>query len=163
MTMCSGAADADAGAVGAAVPGRCVCCSNAQACCLPCMRAKPLSRARACNRAAGVEATLYASLMSLNNAAAGLSDVLGAGMMALFGITSSSFSHLSMLLLTCNLLNLLPLPLIRWVPDESSAAAAAAAAAAGACAGGGDVELPTLSGRPASPRKAAQQRNSSSQ
>eukprot|EP00878_Enallax_costatus_P020264 GHUV01021414.1.p1 GENE.GHUV01021414.1~~GHUV01021414.1.p1 ORF type:complete len:534 (+),score=85.13 GHUV01021414.1:759-2360(+) len=68
----------------------------------------------------GVEATLYASLMSLNNAAVGVGEMLGALLMKVFGITSSNFVHLSMLLLTCNLLSLLPLPLIGWVPDEST-------------------------------------------
>jgi Ca2+/H+ antiporter len=76
----------------------------------------------------GVEATLYASLMSLNNAAMGAAALLGAAMMKLFGITSSNFDHLSLLLLTCNLMSLLPLPLVGWVPDSSTAAAAAAAA-----------------------------------
>jgi Ca2+/H+ antiporter len=74
----------------------------------------------------GVEATLYASLMSLNNAAMGAAALLGAAMMKLFGITSSNFDHLSLLLLTCNLMSLLPLPLVGWVPDSSTAAAAAA-------------------------------------
>jgi hypothetical protein len=82
----------------------------------------------------GVEGTLYASLMSINNFAAGTSDALGAIMMKFFGITSSSFVHLTALLLTCNLLSLLPLPLIGWVPDEIAADAAASAAAAAAAA-----------------------------
>lgn len=77
----------------------------------------------------GVEGTLYASIMSTFNMSAGLSELLGAVLMKLFGITSSNFSHLSALLLTCNLLSLLPLPLIGWVPDETAADAAAAAAA----------------------------------
>lgn len=68
----------------------------------------------------GVEATLYASLMSLNNAAVGVADMLGALMMKLFGITSSNFVYLSALLVTCNVLSLVPLPLIGWVPDEST-------------------------------------------
>jgi len=83
----------------------------------------------------GVEATLYASLMSLNNAAVGVSSLWGALMMKLFGITSSNFDHLTALLLTCNLMSLLPLPLVGWVPDTSPKAAAAAAAAAAADAG----------------------------
>jgi hypothetical protein len=87
----------------------------------------------------GVEATLYASLMSLNNAAMGTAALLGAGMTKLFSITSSNFDHLSLLLLTCNLMSLLPLPLVGWVPDSSTNAATAAAggAAAAAAAGGG--------------------------
>jgi hypothetical protein len=93
----------------------------------------------------GVEGTLYASLMSINNFAAGTSEALGAVMMKLFGITSSSFVHLTALLVTCNFLSLLPLPLIGWVPDESAAAAAAAAAAAESGeAANGDVEAVSL-------------------
>jgi hypothetical protein len=89
--------------------------------------------------------------MSINNFAAGTSDALGAVMMKLFGITSSSFVHLTALLLTCNLLSLLPLPLIGWVPNESAADAAAAASAAAAAAVGdadsnGAVSLTVKSG-----------------
>lgn len=73
----------------------------------------------------GVEATLYASLMSLNNAAAGIGSALGAAATKLAGITSTNFEHLSTLLLVCNLLSLAPLPLVHWVPDETAAAAAA--------------------------------------
>jgi hypothetical protein len=93
----------------------------------------------------GVEGTLYASLMSINNFAAGTSDALGAFMMMFFGITSSSFVHLTALLLTCNLLSLLPLPLIGWVPDESAADAAASAAAAAAASRGDSAELGAVS------------------
>jgi hypothetical protein len=89
----------------------------------------------------GVEGTLYASLMSINNFAAGTSEALGAVMMKFFGITSSSFVHLTALLLTCNLLSLLPLPLIGWVPDESAADAAAAAAAAGDTSGHAEKDV----------------------
>lgn len=46
--------------------------------------------------------------------------MLGALLMKVFGITSKSFVHLTALLLTCNLLSLLPLPLIGWVPDQST-------------------------------------------
>jgi hypothetical protein len=73
--------------------------------------------------------------MSLINAAAGTAALSGALMMKLFGITSTNFAHLSALLLTCNLLSLLPLPLVGWVPDSSTKAAAGAAAASGAAAG----------------------------
>jgi hypothetical protein len=94
----------------------------------------------------GVEGTLYASLMSINNFAAGTSDALGAIMMKFFGITSSSFVHLTALLLTCNLLSLLPLPLIGWVPDETATVAAASAAASkGATAAGDSAELGAVS------------------
>jgi hypothetical protein len=55
--------------------------------------------------------------------------MVGALFMKLFGITSTNFSNLSALLFTCNMLSLLPLPLVKWVPDETAAAAAAAAAA----------------------------------
>jgi hypothetical protein len=58
--------------------------------------------------------------MSLNNAAFGLASALGAVMTLLFGITSTNFQHLSALLLTCNVLSLLPLPLVRWVPDDAA-------------------------------------------
>lgn len=79
----------------------------------------------------GMEATLYASLMSVNNFAAGCGGMLGGLMTKLFGITSTNFDHLAPLLLTCNLLSLVPLPLVRWVPDER-------AGGGGGSGGGGD-------------------------
>ena len=103
--------------------------------------------------------------MSLNNAAVGASALLGALMMKLFGITSSNFDRLSMLLLTCNLMSLLPLPLVGWVPDSSTKAAVGAAAAEEAPAGEeggarggrrpGDVELGTTAAATAAARAVA--------
>lgn len=85
----------------------------------------------------GVEATLYASLMSLNNAAVGVGSLFGAAMMKLFGITSTDFSHLTALLLTCNMMSLLPLPLVRWVPDSNTQGVLGTTTAGSAMAGGG--------------------------
>jgi hypothetical protein len=87
--------------------------------------------------------------MSLNNAAMGAAALLGAAMMKLFGITSSNFDHLSMLLLTCNLMSLLPLPLVGWVPDSSTAAAAAVEEGDQGSVNTADMELGTAAaGRP---------------
>lgn len=64
----------------------------------------------------GVEATLYACLMSLLNAASGVSDALGGLLTHLFGVTAHNFDHLFALVLLTNCLLVLPLPLLAWVP-----------------------------------------------
>jgi folate/biopterin transporter len=73
----------------------------------------------------GVEATLFALLMSVVNLAGLLSYESGAILMHWFGITEKNFSNLALLVLITNLSTLLPLPFLNWLPSaqESSDAA----------------------------------------
>ncbi|MCA1904902.1 MAG: folate/biopterin family MFS transporter, partial [Cyanobacteria bacterium KgW148] len=66
----------------------------------------------------GVEATLFALLMSVFNLAGLCSQQLGAGLTYLLGVTESDFHNLWLLVLIANLTNLLPLPFLRWLPDK---------------------------------------------
>lgn len=72
--------------------------------------------ARMCPK--GVEATLFATLMSLMNAGGFTSSALGAGLTSALGVTASNFDNLAMLVAICNLSSLLPLPLLRLVPGQ---------------------------------------------
>lgn len=58
----------------------------------------------------GVEGTLFASLMSIFNAAGTVGSELGAGLTAYLGVTDRNFEHLSLLVVICSLSSLLPLP-----------------------------------------------------
>jgi folate/biopterin transporter len=60
----------------------------------------------------GVEGTLFASLMSIYNAAGILSAEGGAALTSYLKVTDSNFDNLSLLLTICTLSNLLPLPFI---------------------------------------------------
>ena len=66
----------------------------------------------------GIEATLFALLMSVINISALCSFQLGAGLTYLLGVTESNFDNLWLLVLIANLTSLLPLPLLKWLPDE---------------------------------------------
>ena len=66
----------------------------------------------------GIEATLFALLMSVINISALCSFQLGAGLTYLLGVTESNFDHLWILILIANLTSLLPLPLLNWLPNE---------------------------------------------
>ncbi len=68
----------------------------------------------------GVEATLFALLMSVTNLAGLLSYELGAGLMHLLGITETNFNQLWLLVIITNLSTLLPLPFINWLPAADS-------------------------------------------
>lgn len=65
----------------------------------------------------GVEATLFALLMSVTNLAALLSYGAGALLMHWIGITETNFSQLWLLVVITNLTTLLPLPFLGWLPD----------------------------------------------
>ncbi|XP_022138196.1 folate-biopterin transporter 1, chloroplastic-like isoform X2 [Momordica charantia] len=67
----------------------------------------------------GMEATLFATLMSISNGGSLLGGLIGAGLTQLFGVTKDSFDNLSTLIILCNLSSLLPLPLLRLLPQES--------------------------------------------
>lgn len=65
----------------------------------------------------GVEATLFALLMSVTNLAGLLSYELGALLMHWMGVTETNFSQLWLLVIITNLSTLLPLPFLGWLPD----------------------------------------------
>jgi folate/biopterin transporter len=75
--------------------------------------------ARLCPK--GIEATLFALLMSVSNLANILSHESGALAMKLLGIQESQFDALWILVLVSNLSTLLPLPLLRWLPEQNAA------------------------------------------
>jgi folate/biopterin transporter len=70
----------------------------------------------------GVEATLFALLMSVTNLAGLLSYGLGALLMKWLGISEDNFSQLWLLVVITNVSTLLPLPFLGWLPNtqESS-------------------------------------------
>jgi folate/biopterin transporter len=72
----------------------------------------------------GVEATLFALLMSVVNLAGLLSYESGAVLMHWFGITENNFSNLALLVVITNLTTLLPLPLLGWLPGAEATPAA---------------------------------------
>jgi folate/biopterin transporter len=72
--------------------------------------------ARLCPR--GIEATVFALLMSISNLAGILSHEAGAVMMYLLGIKEQQFQALWILVVITNLSTLLPLPLLRWLPTS---------------------------------------------
>lgn len=67
----------------------------------------------------GMEATLFATLMSISNGGSVLGGLIGAGLTQMFGVTKDSFDNLSTLIILCNLSSLLPLPLLRLLPQET--------------------------------------------
>lgn len=73
----------------------------------------------------GIEATLFALLMSVMNVAALCSYQLGAGFTYFLGVTDVNFTNLWLLVLITNLTNLLPLPLLGWLPETQAAIAKA--------------------------------------
>ncbi|KAK3149073.1 hypothetical protein QOZ80_3AG0212620 [Eleusine coracana subsp. coracana] len=67
----------------------------------------------------GVEATLFATLMSISNAGGVAGGLVGAGLTQLLGVTREDFGNLALLIAVSNLSSLLPLPLLNLLPDES--------------------------------------------
>ncbi|OEL36321.1 Folate-biopterin transporter 1, chloroplastic [Dichanthelium oligosanthes] len=67
----------------------------------------------------GVEATLFATLMSISNAGGVAGGLVGAGLTQFLGVTRDNFENLPLLITVCNLSSLLPLPLLGLLPDES--------------------------------------------
>jgi folate/biopterin transporter len=70
--------------------------------------------ARLCPK--GVEATLFALLMSVVNVSGFVSHELGALLTYWLGVTETNFDQLWLLVLITNLTTLLPLPLLNWLP-----------------------------------------------
>jgi folate/biopterin transporter len=73
----------------------------------------------------GIEATLFALMMSVLNLAGLISHELGAGLTYVLGVTETNFDHLWILVTITNLTTLLPLPFLGFLPGgqpmESSA------------------------------------------
>ncbi|KAL7546954.1 hypothetical protein ACHAWF_010304 [Thalassiosira exigua] len=70
----------------------------------------------------GIEAVLFATLMSIYNGASGVGTELGAALTKALGITESDFSNLALLTIICNVSSVFPLVFIGWldgVGDES--------------------------------------------
>ncbi len=70
--------------------------------------------ARLCPK--GIEATLFALLMSIWNLSGLLSYELGSLMTHWLGVTETNFENLGLLVTLTNLSTLLPLPLLGWLP-----------------------------------------------
>lgn len=68
----------------------------------------------------GMEATLFATLMSISNGGSVLGGLIGAGLTQLFGVTRDEFDNLTYLIILCNLSSLLPLPLLGLLPEDLS-------------------------------------------
>ncbi len=66
----------------------------------------------------GVEATLFALLMSITNLAGLVSHETGAALMHYLGVTENNFDKLWLLVTITNLSTLLPLPFINWLPEK---------------------------------------------
>ncbi|KAL3141007.1 hypothetical protein ABBQ32_005521 [Trebouxia sp. C0010 RCD-2024] len=68
----------------------------------------------------GVEATLFATLMSVLNGGAFAGSTFGALLTKSFGVTSEDFTNLAPLVTVCTLSSLLPLPLLKMLPQGST-------------------------------------------
>jgi hypothetical protein len=68
----------------------------------------------------GVEATLFALLMSVTNLAALLSYEFGAVMMHWLGVTETNFERLWLLVIITNLSTLLPFPFLGLLPNAQA-------------------------------------------
>jgi hypothetical protein len=68
----------------------------------------------------GIEATLFALLMSISNLASLVSYELGAVITHWLGITETNFEFLWFLVIVTNLSTLLPLPFLNWLPAADS-------------------------------------------
>uniref|UniRef100_A0A7S0T5G3 Folate/biopterin transporter n=1 Tax=Erythrolobus madagascarensis TaxID=708628 RepID=A0A7S0T5G3_9RHOD len=64
---------------------------------------------------AGVEATLFAALMSIYNAASATGNELGAVLTHVLGVTETNFDNLALLVTLCTLSSLLVLPFAGWI------------------------------------------------
>ena len=71
---------------------------------------------------AGVEATLFALLMSIFNLASLVSQEGGALLTHVMGVTETNFDHLWLLVLVTNLSTLLPLPFLGFLPKSDAIA-----------------------------------------
>ncbi|KAL8026313.1 hypothetical protein ABFX02_14G018400 [Erythranthe guttata] len=68
----------------------------------------------------GMEATLFATLMSISNGGSVVGGLIGALLTQIFGVTKDEFHNLTYLIILCNLTSLLPLPLLGLLPQDIS-------------------------------------------
>lgn len=73
----------------------------------------------------GIEATMFAAVMSVSNLAGLVSSLLNAACVRALGITSRDFWGLPALVVLCSLMHALPVPLLRLVPDVGAKTAGA--------------------------------------
>lgn len=69
----------------------------------------------------GIEAVLFATLMSINNGAGTLGTEIGALLTKWMGVTSENFDNLALLTVICNVSSLYPLFFIGWLDEVGSA------------------------------------------
>lgn len=67
-----------------------------------------------------MEATLFATLMSVCNGGSVLGGLIGACLTQILGVTKDKFDNLALLIILCNLSSLLPLPLLGLLPKDDS-------------------------------------------
>lgn len=65
-----------------------------------------------------LQATLFATLMSIVNSGSIMGGALGAGLTKLYGVTSDRFDNLFALVTTCIALNLVPAAFLRMLPEQ---------------------------------------------
>jgi hypothetical protein len=68
----------------------------------------------------GLEATFFASMMSLSNIGGGLSSLLSSLLTTAFGVTREHFETMWQLIITCNIMGLMPLLLLRLLPNAQA-------------------------------------------
>jgi folate/biopterin transporter len=68
----------------------------------------------------GVEAVLFATLMSINNGAGTVGTEIGALLTRFLGVTESNFDNMATLTIVCNLTSLYPLLFIGWLDGVGS-------------------------------------------
>jgi len=68
----------------------------------------------------GLEATFFATMMSLSNIGGGLSSILSSILTNMLGVTRQHFEKMPELIVICNLLGLLPLLMIRLLPSKTA-------------------------------------------
>jgi folate/biopterin transporter len=67
----------------------------------------------------GVEAMLYASLMSINNLSGVVAGLLGSTLTKFVGITEHNFENLPFLIIITNITGLIPLAFLKFLPEEN--------------------------------------------
>eukprot|EP00978_Attheya_sp_CCMP212_P018594 scaffold51080_cov45-Attheya_sp.AAC.2 len=71
----------------------------------------------------GVEAVLFATLMSIFNGASTVGTEVGAALTKVLGVTEDNFDNLALLTIICNVSSLYPLLFIGWLDDVGSVSA----------------------------------------
>lgn len=65
----------------------------------------------------GIEAVLFATLMSIFNASSTVGTEVGAALTKYLGVTETNFDNLGLLTIVCNLSSLYPLLLLGWLDE----------------------------------------------